>query len=1493
MSRFPSGPKETGHSRPATVDEPTCTICQSHSIQEWPATPVCDNLPTRRSLCPLLAPRLGRLTYFLNSMKRLLSLLLLPAFLASPASAQLVLPAKDGPGKGKKIVLIGGDEEYRTEESNPMLGKILSQRHGFDCTVLFSMSPDGKYIDPNNQQNITGLEAVKDADLIIISTRFRRLDDASYQILADFLNAGKPIIGYRTATHCFTGKGATGDFRWGSFGPNILGEGWVNHHGRHKVQGYRGITEKTNADHPVLRGVNKPWGTSDVYGIRRVNSDNATILLRGAVLESLDPKAAQVPGEKNDPMMPLAWLRKYTSPDGKATGQAFCTTAGASVDFEDESLRRLIVNASYHLLGMEVPKKANVDYVDEFKPTFYGFIRDKDYFKNRNLQPSDFVLGKSASTGLPGDKKEEAKKPEPKNDAPHAPQVDPPAAKSARSQKVAPPAEGERIVFIGNGLIERDTWYSRIEPEFHARFPGKKLIIRNMGKQGDTPGFRPHASRESQWAFPGAEKFHPDKEMHLGIGFFPTPDQWLHHLKADTIVAFFGYNESFDGQQGLVNYLAELEAFVKHTLSKAYNGKAAPRLVLVSPIAFENLSDELDLPDGSRENKNLQAYTDAMREVAERHKLTFIDLFTPSKERVAAGAGDFTTNGFAPREQSYSEIGRWLADGIYGAGTPSSDVDMETLHAAVLEKDWLWNNDYNIVNGVHTHGRRYNPFGPQNYPDEVKKTREMAALRDQLIHGIAQGKTRNLEVDDSATHKLPPVPTNYVLNDAKGKLGKLDYQDGEKAIKDLTLADGYKVELFASEKEFPDMANPVQMSFDNQGRLWVAAMPSYPHWKPGDSKPDDKLLILEDTDGDGRADKQTVFADGLHLPIGFELAPEGVYLSQEPNLCLLVDDNNDDHADRMEIILGGFDSHDTHHAISAYCADASGAFYMGEGRFLHTQVETPYGPRRVNDGGVWRFDPKNWRLERYSQADYSNPWAVAFDEWQQCVIGDGSPGQSWWGLPVSAKMPYGIELPKVDQFVPKRSRPTSGSEFVSSRHFPDEHQGAYMICNSIGFLGISMGMPTEDGAGYKGELIADLVSSSDGNFRPVDLEFAPDGSLYFVDWHNALIGHMQHNARDPNRDHDRGRIYRITYPGRPLVEPAEVAGASIATLLDNLKLPEYRSRYRSRRELRAHPADEVIPAVKAWAARLDKKDPLYERHLCEALWVTWAQNQPDIDLLKQCLHGNRHETRAAAVNVIRHDPDKIENHRRYLMQAARDAHGRVRLEAIVAASWLDNGTGAQVALEALKLPLDRWMGPVTDFVLQHTLADDIEKLKKTGKLDLTNNKTAEDYLAGKIKLAEEIVSDEDKSFGPTRKLSEAETKIYALGKEVYNRDAHCSTCHQPNGMGLPNIYPMLGKSDWIDNDERLIKIALKGLWGPIEVNGTKFDPEKGVPPMMGFGPLLNDEELAAVLSYVRQSFGNDGSFISPDQVKEVREATKDRANFYMVDEILKEHPLKE
>lgn len=314
------------------------------------------------------------------------------------AEDRLVMEPPAGADGAKQVVLIAGDEEYRTEESMPMLAKLLSQKHGFRCTVLFSFGPDGAdYIDPNNQQGLRGMEVLDDADLLIIGTRFRQPSAEQAAHLTKFLNAGKPVIGIRTATHAFNGKGSFGDsISYGQFGRKILGEQWVSHHGGHKRQGARGVVAAGKQDHPILNGVGTVFAPSDVYGVVHL-TDEDEILLRGAVTESLDPESPNIDGPKNDPMQPFAWLHDYTGPDGVASGRSFCTTAGAAVDFADEDLRRMIVNAAYFLTDQDVPAKADVQFVDPFYPSFYGFINDKDYWKSHNLKPSDFGLGKSPS----------------------------------------------------------------------------------------------------------------------------------------------------------------------------------------------------------------------------------------------------------------------------------------------------------------------------------------------------------------------------------------------------------------------------------------------------------------------------------------------------------------------------------------------------------------------------------------------------------------------------------------------------------------------------------------------------------------------------------------------------------------------------------------------------------------------------------------------------------------------------------------------------------------------------------------------------------------------------------------------------------------------------------------------------------------------------------------------------------------------------------------
>ncbi|MFY0651365.1 MAG: c-type cytochrome [Cyclobacteriaceae bacterium] len=1008
------------------------------------------------------------------------------------------------------------------------------------------------------------------------------------------------------------------------------------------------------------------------------------------------------------------------------------------------------------------------------------------------------------------------------------------------------------------------TNFGHFETEMQLRYPEESLFIRNMCDPGNTPGFRPHASRKTPWAFPGAEAFQTElAEESRSVGHFSTPDEWLTSLEADVIIAFFGYNESFQGPEGLDNYKAELHAFIQHTLNQKYNGSVRPQLALVSPIAFEDLSAKMDLPNGVKENENLALYTAAMKEVAEADSVLFVDAFEPARSWYNSTEEDLTADGFQFNDLGYQKFAKFLANEVFGEKQIKLEQHRELVRNAVNEKNWFWIQDYKIPNGVHAYGRRFNPFGPKNYPAEVEKTRALTAIRDQAIWKALNGEKMDLASADGKTKELPPVESNYKPSK---KNGTPDYLYGDDALEQINVPKGYKIELFASEKEFDELANPVQMSFDNKGRLWVAVMPSYPHYRPGDRKPNDKLLILEDTDNDGKADKQTIWADGLHLVPGFEITSEGVFVSQGVNLLLLKDTDGDDKADVTEVVLSGFDDHDTHHAISAFCADPSGAIYMAEGLFLHTNVETAYGPVRGTNGGFYRYNPNRKHLERTAQLPIPNPWGIAFDEWGQNFFCHTSGPDMTWMMPGTILPRYGQASPRPANLIERehRVRPTSGLEFVSSRHFPDESQGNLLINNTIGFLGTKQHSMLDDDttAGFVSRHQMDLVVGDDKNFRPVDMEFAPDGSLYFLDWHNVLIGHMQHNARDPYRDHVHGRVYRITYPSKPLVEPAEVFGASVDVLLENLKLPEARTRYRTRRELRGRDASEVLPKLKQWVAGLDKNDERYEHHKLEALWVSWGLNQIDKELLMDLFKAEDFRARAAAVRALRYNGHQISNQPDLLMQAVKDEQPRVRLEAMVAASWLDKQVGLPIVEAAGDMPLDSWMEKPRRAAIAHLNGHNLE-----GKSEIKDrpDHSIKSHLKG------------------------ADLKTFIKGKEIYDKEGHCGTCHQPDGKGLTAAgFPPIAGTKWVlESEERLIKLTLNGLMGPIKVLNKKYP---GQVPMTPFGGMLNDEEIAAVLTYVRNDFGNEASVITPQKVKEVRESIKDKKGFYDPEELLKEHP---
>jgi putative heme-binding domain-containing protein len=774
---------------------------------------------------------------------------------------------------------------------------------------------------------------------------------------------------------------------------------------------------------------------------------------------------------------------------------------------------------------------------------------------------------------------------------------------------------------------------------------------------------------------------------------FGSPDEWLTRTKADVILAFFGYNESFAGKAGLDKFKKDLGDFITHTLAQKYNGKSTPRLVLFSPIAHEDIHDP-NLPDGSENNARLELYTAAMKEVAGARGVPFVDVFHPMKDAYAGAPKPLTINGVHLTPEGNYTLANTI-DRLLFAGAPHvnrSMKELEKLRAAVLDKNFYWFNRYRTVDGYSIYGGRADLRFTDGQTNRVVMDREMEVLdvmtanRDKAVWAAAKG--RDLKIDDSNTPPFIPVKTN---KPGEGPNGEHVFLGGEEAISKMTVAKGMKVNLFASEKEFPELAKPVQMGFDNRGRLWVAAWPTYPHWKPKEEM-NDKLLIFEDADGDGRADTVKVFADGLHCPTGFELVQGGVLIAQAPDLIFLKDTDGDDKADVRIRVLSGLDSADTHHTANSFQLDPGGALYFQEGTFHHTQVETPWGPpQRCANAGVFRYEARAQKFDVYVTYGFANPHGHVFDKWGQDVVVDGTGAVPYHGALFSGHLDFPQKHSGPPTVYRQRTRPCPGVETLSSRHFPESLQGNLLVPNVIGFQGILQYRIDEKGASLSGSEVEPILSSSDPNFRPSDIEVGPDGAIYFLDWQNPIIGHMQHNLRDPSRDRIHGRIYRVTYEGRPLLKPVKIAGEPVDRLLDLLKEPEDRVRYRAKVELSARPTAEVIPAVAKWVEALDKADPQYDHHLTEALWVHQWHNVVDAGLLQKVLRASDSRARAAAARVLCYWRDRVPGALDVFKTLAADPYPRVRLEAVRAASFFTEPEALEVVLISAEHPSDIYL----------------------------------------------------------------------------------------------------------------------------------------------------------------------------------------------------------
>jgi putative heme-binding domain-containing protein len=519
--------------------------------------------------------------------------------------------------------------------------------------------------------------------------------------------------------------------------------------------------------------------------------------------------------------------------------------------------------------------------------------------------------------------------------------------------------------------------------------------------------------------------------------------------------------------------------------------------------------------------------------------------------------------------------------------------------------------------------------------------------------------------------------------------------DPELERKSFIVADGFEVNLFAAD---PKIAKPIQMNFDPQGRLWIVSSEVYPHIKPG-QKANDKVLMLEDINGDGKSDKTTVFAGGLLIPTGIAPGDGGAYVANSTELLHLKDTDGDGKADVRRTVLSGFGTEDTHHILHTLRWGPAGHLYFNQSIYIHSHIETPYGVKRLNGGGIWRFLPETLQLDVFARG-WVNTWGHHFDAYGQSFVTDGAGGEGInYAVPGAAYF-TAVNAPRILHGLNPGSPKLCGLEIVDGRHLPDDWQGN-LIANDFRGHRVCRYVLSDDGSGFASREMSELIKTKHVAFRPIDVKMGPDGAIYIADWYNPIIQHGEVDFRDPRRDHTHGRIWRVTYKGRPLVKRPKLVKAPTPQLLKQLESPEGWTRQQAKRVLKERGAKEVLPELPKWVASLKPTDPLINRHRLEALWMYEALLHTDADLLAQLMRSDDSRVRAGATRVLARNLDVVADVVGVLSRQVADENPRVRLEAVRALSAVRDPRAVESALTVLEFPMDRFI----DYALWQTCRD--------------------------------------------------------------------------------------------------------------------------------------------------------------------------------------------
>jgi hypothetical protein len=805
----------------------------------------------------------------------------------------------------------------------------------------------------------------------------------------------------------------------------------------------------------------------------------------------------------------------------------------------------------------------------------------------------------------------------------------------------------DRIVVLGNAAADALFQDGYLETLLHLRYPNHQLFVRNLAFPGDTA---------------------------QGRGGPAAREQWLKAANPDVLLVFYGGAEAFGAKPGLAPFRTELTALLKKAASLERTGKAPLRVVVCGPMAVAPAADPAgEAPATPTLNASRKLYSETAAAIAAEAGVSFVDLFTLTQElfatapqrsallpsRWGAPASALQT----PTGYLSAEAHRLLAPKFFHAllgetppnlpaepvaGAAAGTNPADSLRAAVSARHAEWQ-------------ARYRPAAGAPPPKEWAQLEPLFARHNAAVWALAKGE-RPVSEGKSV---LPPAPAGA-------------QQAGPK----FEVQAGFAVDTFAESARFPELANPVQLSWDGLGRLGVLCRPQSKEGLPLASS--DKLLLLEDTDGDGRADRCSVFAEQLNRTGAFTFHRDGVLLEQAGDLWLLRDPSRTGRATERERVLMGFGVAGPDPSPNRLLSDPRGAVYWADPGPHRSRVETGTSLLPDARGMVLRFEPASGRLEPLLSSGLDEAPGALLASWGNVLFTD-SKAQFWHFGPMvygrSEPLPKKANWPRLWDKAPS---PCTGTAIISGGHFPPELHGALLATTFAKPAGIRHAFPREGSP-------AELLSSEDPAFRPRALAAAPDGSLFFAD------GGRQD-----------GRIYRITAQDRPLPELPSLVNASTEQLLEALKSTEESVREQARHRLGSLPAAPTLEALKAWTLRLNPADPQFERHRLEALWAARWFGALDLPLLEQVLASPEPQARAQGVRILCEARTLLPDAPRRLELMATDAHERVRLEVLAAAgSFAGTETPAAVRLvhRVLLNPLDATLERVAKETLRQLEPD--------------------------------------------------------------------------------------------------------------------------------------------------------------------------------------------